>query len=53
MGFDPDLLPWYHGLEYFDTRSWVTANGRPFVHYTAGNLAEALEDWLSHESVTA
>jgi len=53
IGFDPDLLPWYHGLEYFDTWRWVTATGRPFVHYTAENLAEALEDWLSHESVPA
>jgi len=53
IGFDPDLLPWYHGLEYFDTWRWVTATGRPFVHYTAENLAEALENWLSHESVHA
>ena len=53
MGFDPDLLSWYHGLEYFDTWRWVTATGRSFVHYTAENLAAALEDWLSHESASA
>ena len=52
MGFDPGLLPWYHGLEYFDTWRWVTATGRSFVHYTAENLAEALEAWLSNESTS-
>jgi len=53
MGFDPGLLPWYHGLEYFDTWSWATATGRSFVHYTADKLSEALENWLSDESVHA
>jgi aminoglycoside phosphotransferase (APT) family kinase protein len=53
MGFDPALLPWYRGLEVFDTWRWVMATGRPFVHYTAENLAEALEDWLSHDPVDA
>lgn len=53
MGFDPNLLPWYHGLEYFDTWRWVTATGKSFVHYTAESLAQALEDWLSDESVPA
>ncbi len=53
MGFDPNLLSWYHGLEYLDTWRWVTATGNSFVHYTAENLAGALEDWLSDESVPA
>ena len=53
MGFDPALLPWYRGLEYLDTWRWVTANGRPFVHYTAEKLSEALEDWLDGETNSA
>lgn len=48
MGFDPDTLPWYHGLEYFDTWHWVMSSGQPFVHYTADNLQEALEIWLDN-----
>jgi len=47
MGFDPVALPWYHGLEYFDTWRWVMATGENFVHYNAENLQEALEKWLN------
>lgn len=47
MGFDPDVLPWYHGLEYFDTWHWVMSTGEPFVHHTTENLPAALKCWLS------
>jgi len=53
MGFDPALLPWYRGLECFDTWRWVTATGTPFVHYTAAKLTGALEDWLGDETLSA
>jgi len=46
MGFDPDSLPWYRGLEYFDTWHWVLKTGQPFVHHTAASLAAALRRWL-------
>jgi aminoglycoside phosphotransferase (APT) family kinase protein len=53
MGFDPGTLPWYRGLEYFDTWRWVTATGKPFVHYTAENLPQTLEDWLTNDPLYA
>ena len=53
MGFDPALLPWYRGLEYFDTWRRVTATDTPFVHYTAAKLTGALEDWLGDETLSA
>ena len=46
MGFDLDSLPWYRGLEYFDTWHWVLKTGQPFVHHTAASLAAALWRWL-------
>jgi len=49
MGFDPDTLPWYRGLEYFDTWHWVLAIGKPFVHHTADSLAAALNRWLDED----
>lgn len=50
MGYDPDLLPWYHGLEYFDTWAWVRKSGESFMHYTDENLQEALQGWLMSRS---
>ena len=46
MGFDPDLLGWYLGLEYFDTWHWVKVTGEPFEHYTEEVLQKALDEWL-------
>jgi aminoglycoside phosphotransferase (APT) family kinase protein len=46
MGFDPNTLPWYHALEYFDTWHWVLQTGKPFVHHTADSLRAALRQWL-------
>ena len=47
MGFDPDTLPWYNALEYFDTWHWVAKTGQSFVHHTADSLCAALKRWLS------
>jgi len=46
MGFDPGVLPWYHGLEYFDTFCYVVSSGENFVHYTEENLVEIMQAWL-------
>ena len=46
MGFDPDSLPWYRALEYFDTWQWAVETGRSFVHHTADSLCAALNRWL-------
>jgi aminoglycoside phosphotransferase (APT) family kinase protein len=46
MGFDPQGLPWYHGLEYLETWQWVLESGEPFVHHTAASLSAALHHWL-------
>ncbi len=48
MGFDVDLLPWYRGLELFDTWHWVLRTGEAFVHHTAESLSLALEGWISN-----
>jgi aminoglycoside phosphotransferase (APT) family kinase protein len=45
MDYDPSMLPWYQGLEYYDTWHWVRKTGESFVHYTDENLQEALEGW--------
>ncbi len=46
MGFDPALLHWYHGLEFFDTWSWAVRMGKTFVHHSAASLQKNLEEWL-------
>jgi len=50
MGFDPVLLHWYHGLEFFDVWSWAVRTGKTFVHHSAASLMGNLEEWLSGES---
>jgi hypothetical protein len=49
LGFDPDLLHWYHGLEYFDTWHWVLKLGQPFEQHTAGSLEADLRRWLEND----
>jgi aminoglycoside phosphotransferase (APT) family kinase protein len=46
MGFDPGMLSWYHGLEYFDTWHWVLKLDEPFEQHTAESLAADLTRWL-------
>jgi aminoglycoside phosphotransferase (APT) family kinase protein len=46
IGYDPAILQWYHGLEYFDTWCWVLETGESFVHHTAESLEMNLRGWL-------
>ena len=46
MGFDPGLLPWYHGLEFFDSWRWVRQLGEPYEQHTDESLAADLARWL-------
>jgi len=47
MGYDPAVLLWYHGLEYFDTWRWVLLTGESFVHHTAESLESNLRQWIA------
>ncbi len=49
IGYDPAILQWYHGLEYFDTWRWVLLTGENFVHHTAASLEMNLSKWLDVE----
>ena len=46
IGWDPVIIQWYHGLEYFETWRFVSASGRPFVQHTEESLQRDLERWL-------
>lgn len=46
IGVDPEFLHWYHGLELFETWSWLLKTGKTFVHHTAESLALDLAQWL-------
>ena len=46
MGFDPELLHWYHGLEFFDSLRWVLKLGEPYMIHTAESLQADLRAWL-------
>lgn len=46
IGIDPDILPWYHGLEFFETLRWVLSSGESFVHHNAVSLETDLKNWL-------
>jgi aminoglycoside phosphotransferase (APT) family kinase protein len=47
MGFDPGLLPWYHGLEFFDSWRWVLVTGEPYEQHTSESLQADLARWLA------
>jgi aminoglycoside phosphotransferase (APT) family kinase protein len=46
MGFDPSLLAWYHGLEFFDSWRWVRRIGAPYEQHTDESLQADLARWL-------
>jgi aminoglycoside phosphotransferase (APT) family kinase protein len=46
MGFDPGLLHWYHGLEFFDSWRWVRRLGEPYEQHTDESLHADLARWL-------
>ena len=51
LGYDPTILHWYRGLEYFDTWRWVLLTGEGFVHHTAKSLKKDLSKWLEEGSL--
>jgi len=51
IGYDPSILHWYHGLEFFDTWRWVLVTGEGFVHHTAESLEKDLRKWLDDGSL--
>jgi aminoglycoside phosphotransferase (APT) family kinase protein len=46
MGLDPAMLPWYHGLEFFDSWRWVRLTGKPYEQHTDESLEADLACWL-------
>jgi aminoglycoside phosphotransferase (APT) family kinase protein len=46
MGFDPAILPWYHGLEFLDSWRWVRVTGEPYEQHTDESLQADLARWL-------
>lgn len=46
MGFDPAVLPWYRGLELFDSWHWVRLLGEPYEQHTDESLRADLARWL-------
>lgn len=46
LGYDPIILHWYHGLEFFDTWRAVLKYNEPFVHHTAESLEADIKAWL-------
>lgn len=47
IGVDPNLLHWYHGLEFFETWSWTLRSGQGFAHHTTASLEKDLRKWLA------
>jgi len=45
-GYNPEVLHWYHGLEFIDTLRWVMVTGEGFVHHTEESLKLDLQKWL-------
>lgn len=48
LRYDPAILNWYHGLEYFDTWHWVLLSGESFVHHTVESLEADIINWLHY-----
>jgi aminoglycoside phosphotransferase (APT) family kinase protein len=46
LGYDPAILHWYHGLEFFDTWRAVLKYNEPFVYHTAESLEADIKAWL-------
>jgi len=50
MGFDPGVLPWYRGLEYFDTWHWVAKLGAPFEQHSEATLRRDMISWMEGQT---
>ncbi len=46
-GFDPTMLHWYHGVEFFDSLAWVLKTGQPYEMHTVESLTRDLQEWLA------
>jgi aminoglycoside phosphotransferase (APT) family kinase protein len=46
MGFDPEILHWYRGLEILDSWHWVLLLGEPYEQHTADSLEADLIRWM-------
>jgi aminoglycoside phosphotransferase (APT) family kinase protein len=46
MGLDPNMLPWYGGLEILDSWRWVLLLAEPYEQHTADSLEADLARWL-------
>jgi aminoglycoside phosphotransferase (APT) family kinase protein len=53
MGFDPGLLSWYHGLEFFDSWRWVRRIGESYEQHTDESLQADLARWLDETAAPA
>lgn len=51
MNLDPDVLPWYRGLERFATLAYVVRSGNAFANHTETSLRGELERWLAGDDV--
>lgn len=47
-GYSPDLLHWYHGVEFFDSLAHVLKLGEPYEMHTAESLTVDLTSWLEN-----
>lgn len=50
MGFDLGVLPWYRGLEYFDSWHWVAKLGEPFEQHSEDTLRRDLAFWMEGQA---
>jgi len=48
MGIDPDVLSWYHVLEFYDLWGWLNGTTETFSGYNAEQIREILKGWLKH-----
>jgi aminoglycoside phosphotransferase (APT) family kinase protein len=48
MGINPDVLPWYHVLEFYDLWGWLNGTSETFSGYNAEQIREILKRWLKH-----
>ena len=46
MGFDPEWLHWYHGLEFYDTWRWTLQTGKSWEQHNSESLRKNLKEWL-------
>ncbi|MGD2026453.1 MAG: phosphotransferase [Anaerolineales bacterium] len=48
MGIDPDGLPWYNVLEFYDLWGYLAGTQDEFAGYNASKIREILQRWLNN-----